>query len=304
MNHPAPIKATDDSILVGTLATSPDAYGVWVADGEGDIPWDKFLDTAAAGGYSMVELGPMGYLPTDPNQLKDELAKRSLGLTGGYVTGLLHEWDGRVAARAELREVGALTAAAGATHLVLLARTTRGPMGRRGLAGNDWYAMVQAIQEAGRLVRDEFGLTMVYHPHIGLAVETAAETERLVEETHGDVALCLDVGHFAYPGDDPVAFYKRHAPIIQYLHLRDLDPAVRDDAVATNKDFWSAVHGGLFCEPGTGVVDFAGLVAAARDAKFTGPVVVERSLYAQPHNVSAETAARAHKYFSAAGFGG
>lgn len=304
MNHPAPIKTTDETILVGTLATSPDAYGVWVADGEGDIPWAKFLDTAAAGGYSMVELGPMGYLPTDANQLKDELAKRALGLTGGYVTGLLHDWEGRVQARKELREVAALTAAAGARHLVLLARTTRGPAGRRALAGNDWHDMVQGIKDAHRMVRDEYGLSVVYHPHIGLAVETAAETERLVEDTNGDVPLCLDVGHFAYPGDDPVAFFRRHAPVIQYLHLRDLDPAVRDDAVATNKDFWGAVHAGLFCEPGTGVVDFAGLVAAAREAAFKGPVVVERSLYAQPHDVSAETAARAHAFFSAAGFGG
>lgn len=304
MNHPAPIKATDDTQLVGTLATSPDAYGVWVADGEGDIPWPQFLDTAAAGGYSMVELGPMGYLPSDPSRLRDELAKRSLGLTGGYVTGLLHHWDGRAEARAELREVAALTSAAGARHLVLLARTTRGPAGRRALAGNDWHAMVDGIKEADRLVREEFGLTVVYHPHIGLAVETRAETERLIADTDGKLALCLDVGHFAYPGDDPVAFFRRHAERIAYLHLRDLDPAVRDDAVANNKDFWAAVHGGIFCEPGDGVVDFAGLVAACRDANFTGPVVVERSLHAQPHDVSAETAARAHRYFSAAGFGG
>jgi inosose dehydratase len=154
------------------------------------------------------------------------------------------------------------------------------------------------------MARGEFGLTTVYHPHIGLAVETAAETERLVSDTHGDIPLCLDVGHFAYPGDDPVAFYRRYAGVVKYLHLRDLDPSVRDDAVATNKDFWGAVFGGLFCEPGTGVVDFDGLVAAARDARFDGPVVVERSLYAQPHDVSAATAARAHGFFRNKGFGG
>ena len=67
---------------------------------------------------------------------------------------------------------------------------------------------------------------------------------------------------------------------------------------------WGAVFGGLFCEPGAGIVDFDGLVSAARDARFDGPVVVERSLYAQPHDVSAETAARAHRFFSARGFGG
>ncbi|MGE0666881.1 MAG: sugar phosphate isomerase/epimerase family protein [Sphingomonadales bacterium] len=304
MNHPAPVSGTDDKRLVGILATSPDAYGVWVANGEGDIPWDRFLDTAASGGYTSIEMGPPGYLPADPARLRDELGKRSLSLTGGYVVGMLHDRDGRAEAWKELREVGALSAAAGAEYLVLLARTSRGPKGRNPLEGDDWRRMVDGVREADRIARGEFGLTTVYHPHIGLAVETAAETERLVAETGGDVGLCLDVGHFAYPGDDPVAFYRQYAGVVKYLHLRDLDPAVRDDAVATNKDFWGAVFGGLFCEPGTGIVDFDGLVAAAHEARFDGPVVVERSLYAQPHEVSAETAARAHRFFSAKGFGG
>lgn len=304
MNHPAPVEAQDKHVLVGTLATSPDAYGVWVANGEGDIPWNRFLDTAASGGYGAVEMGPPGYLPTDPARLRDELGARSLTLTGGYVTGALHLAEGRAEAWKELREVGALSAAAGARYLVLLARTTRGSKGRIPLEGQDWHRMVDGIREADRLVRGEFGLTTVYHPHIGLAVETAAETERLVADTNGDIALCLDVGHFAYPGDDPVAFYRRYSGVVKYLHLRDLDPAVRDDAIATNKDFWGAVFGGLFAEPGAGVVDFDGLVAAAREARFDGPAVVERSLHAQPHDVSAETAARAHRFFSAKGFGG
>ncbi len=304
MNHPAAMSMAETESPVGVLATSPDAYGVWVANGEGDIPWNRFLDTAASGGYTSVEMGPPGYLPTDPARLRDELDRRSLTLTGGYVTGMLHDRDGRAEAWKELREVGALSAAAGATYLVLLARTTRGPNGRNPLEGADWHRMVDGIREADRLVRGEFGLTTVYHPHIGLAVETAAETERLVADTGGQIPLCLDVGHFAYPGDDPVAFYRQYAGVVKYLHLRDLDPAVRDDAVATGKDFWGAVFAGLFCEPGQGVVDFDGLVTAAREAGFDGPAVVERSLHAQPHEVSAETAARAHRFFAARGFGG
>ena len=290
--------------LVGTLATSPDAYGVWVADGEGDIPAAMFLDTAASGGYGMIELGPPGYLPTDPGQLRDELEARELSLSGGYVTGLFHEGAGLEEALDEVRQIGALTSAVGSKYLVLLARGEQGPDGRVPLGPDDWRAMVEGIKQADRLAREEFGLTAVYHPHIGLAVETEAETERLVEDTDGEIALCLDVGHFAYPGDDPVAFFKRHAARIPYLHLRDLDPGIRDSAIAEKKDFWGAVYDGLFCEPGAGVVDFAGLASAAREAGFNGPVVVERSLYAQPHAVSAETAARAHAFFSDVGFGG
>ncbi len=37
-------------------------------------PYTRFLDEVAASGYQWIELGPFGYLPTDPTQLSDELA--------------------------------------------------------------------------------------------------------------------------------------------------------------------------------------------------------------------------------------
>ena len=67
------------------LGTAPDSWGVWFADDPAQVPWRQYLDEAAAAGYRWTELGPYGYLPTDPGQLRDELASRDLTLTGGTV---------------------------------------------------------------------------------------------------------------------------------------------------------------------------------------------------------------------------
>ena len=49
------------------LGTAPDSWGVWFPDDPKQVPWHRFLDEAAAAGYTAVELGPFGYLPPTPN---------------------------------------------------------------------------------------------------------------------------------------------------------------------------------------------------------------------------------------------
>jgi len=67
-----------------TIATAPCSWGVWYADGTpSGTPYPLFLDQAAASGYKALELGPAGYLPTDPAILKNELDARGLSLCAG-----------------------------------------------------------------------------------------------------------------------------------------------------------------------------------------------------------------------------
>ncbi len=55
-------------------------------------PYTRFLDEVAASGYQWIELGPFGYLPTDPpKQLSYELAARNLKLSAGTVFEHLHQ---------------------------------------------------------------------------------------------------------------------------------------------------------------------------------------------------------------------
>ena len=80
------------TILVGS---APDSWGVWFPDDPNQTPYTRFLDEVAASGYEWIELGPFGYLPTDPKQLSDELAARNLKLSAGTVFEHLHQYEVR-----------------------------------------------------------------------------------------------------------------------------------------------------------------------------------------------------------------
>ena len=80
------------TILVGS---APDSWGVWFPEDPIQTPYTRFLDEVAASGYKWIELGPFGYLPTDPKQLSDELASRDLKLSAGTVFEHLHQYESR-----------------------------------------------------------------------------------------------------------------------------------------------------------------------------------------------------------------
>jgi inosose dehydratase len=69
------------------LGSCPDSWGVWFADDPLQTPWHRFFDEQADVDCKWVELGPYGYLPTDPSRLAEELHKRGLKAEG--VTGFV-----------------------------------------------------------------------------------------------------------------------------------------------------------------------------------------------------------------------
>ena len=73
------------------IANAAVSWGIRFADNPTNAPWAKVVDEIAAAGYRWIELGPIGYLPQDPAQLADELAKRQLSLIGGCLQEPLHD---------------------------------------------------------------------------------------------------------------------------------------------------------------------------------------------------------------------
>ncbi len=66
------------------IATCPCSWGVFWADGTpSNVPYGVFLDQAAQSGYTGLELGPVGYLPTDREALDAELNSRGLKARAG-----------------------------------------------------------------------------------------------------------------------------------------------------------------------------------------------------------------------------
>jgi len=102
------------------IGTAPDSWGVWFPEDPQQTTWERFLDEATVAGYTRIELGPYGFLPTDPHQLRDELAKRDLTLTAGTIFEHLHRPDSWDSTWADVSASASLTAAMGAKHLVVI----------------------------------------------------------------------------------------------------------------------------------------------------------------------------------------
>ena len=105
------------TILIGN---APCSWGVEFAKDERNPAWTTVLDECAEAGYRGIELGPVGFMPEDPDVLGPALESRNLALIGGVVFRAFHDpekWEDTL--DGSVRTCKALKAH-GARHLVLI----------------------------------------------------------------------------------------------------------------------------------------------------------------------------------------
>jgi inosose dehydratase len=294
------------------LGSCPDSWGVWFADDPLQPPWPRFLDELAAAGYEWLELGPYGYLPTNPARLADEVAARGLRVAAGTVGGhsALHDPDAYAGILAATRDVAALTAATGAQHLVFVPvpgyRDDRTGAFRHDpeLDPDEWATMTAAIDRIGRVVAEEYGLRLDFHPHADYHVETQAQTERFLADTDPRfVSLCLDTGHLAYRRADVPAIVRAYPDRIGYVHIKQMDPEIVARAERDGLAFGQAVALGASCEPPAGVPDVPSVLSALSELDTDLFVVVEQDMYPVDFDVPLPIATRTRAYLNSEGLG-
>lgn len=151
------------------LGSAPDSWGVWFPDHPQQTTGTRFLDEIAEAGYHWMELGPYGFLPTDPSQLADELAARDLHVSAGTVGGAFHKKDELEALTQEALRVAKLAAAVGGKYLVLLPAMYRDLLSGdyledKTLDTEGWKQFIRSCEEVSRAVQQETGLRAVFHP--------------------------------------------------------------------------------------------------------------------------------------------
>lgn len=290
------------------LGTAPDSWGVWFPDDPKQVPWHRFLDEAAAAGYTAVELGPFGYLPTNPERLRDELGRRGLTLTGATAGTALHRGpDALAAALQECRQVAALLAAMDAPYLITLPAMytdlhTGELLEPAELTAGQWTTLGDGHSELGRILLDESGVRQMFHPHADAHVDDDARTARFLELTDPEtVSLCLDTGHIAYAGGDNRAIVARHPERIGYVHLKSVAPAVVAKVRAEGMSFARAVQLGAMVEPAAGEPDMPALLADLNALGVPLTAIVEHDLYPTPPGVPLPIATRTHRYYAGCG---
>lgn len=304
---------TDSSPRRLLLGSCPDSWGVWFDDDPKQTPWDRFLDELAGVGYEWLELGPYGYLPTDPAHLRDELDKRGLKVAGGTMHGLsgLHRADEFAAILDKTRKVAELTAAMGAEHVIFVPvpgyrdDNTGAYLEPAELDADAWKQLVTATNELGKAISEEWGVRLQFHPHADSHVETQDQTERFLDETDPRyVNLCLDTGHLAYRHADIPSLIRSYPSRIGYVHIKQMDPDIVAKAEAQGLAFGQAVAMGASCEPPKGLPNIPSVVEALSELDAELFVVVEQDMYPVDFDVPKPIAQRTRTYLRGVGVDG
>lgn len=292
------------------IGNAPCSWGVEFADDARNPPWRQVLADCAAAGYRGIELGPVGFMPEDPGLLGATLAENGLTLIGGVVFRPFHDpaqWDAVIDAAS--RTCKALVAH-GARHLVLIDSISprRAPTAGRAEAAEqmgaaEWRAFRDRIATVARMGTEDYGLTVAIHAHAAGFIDFEPELERLLDEVDDSILrICFDTGHHSYAGFDPVAFMRRHIGRISYVHFKDINPVVKADAIASGTGFYDACGQGIFCNLGTGDVDFPGVRQILLDAGFSGWCTVEQDCDPLLDVSPIDDARKNRAYLSAIGF--
>ena len=139
----------------------------------------------------------------------------------------------------------------------------------------EWTRLCEGLDRLGALAASR-GFRLCYHHHMGTVVQTAAETEYLMEHTTpGRVWLCYDTGHFTFAGEDPVAVLKKYADRVGHVHLKDMRLPVVKQARDEGWSFLQAVRNGAFTVPGDGGVQFDEVFRVLAASGYQGWLLVE-----------------------------
>jgi inosose dehydratase len=270
------------------FASAPDSWGVLDYPGPSwEQPYEKMLDEMVDAGYTGTELGPYGYFPTDPDVLRPQLEKRRLKLLGSFVPVRMGDLHAGAAVIERIRKVGNLLSVLKAPFLVLADDQTPERNAFSGRAYDAGCPTLDAKQwkHVGKIVADaenvaqEFGLDLVFHPHVATHVETTEECERFFDATsHTGIGLCLDTGHCAYARGDSARESEKYKDKLRLVHIKDCDQKVLAEARHNKWTFEEAIEHKVFTIIGQGSIDFPTFFRTLQRNDYSSWMVVEQDV--------------------------
>jgi inosose dehydratase len=273
------------------IANAPCSWGALEFELEGkSLGFEQVLAEMVETGYAGTELGDWGFMPSTPIELNKVLSEKNLQLLGAFVpVALVKEATHPAGIELALKTAGLMFAAGYKNAFIVLA-DENGSVEERtknagritpemGLTDDQWQTFATGAEKVAKAVKEKYGMRTVFHHHCGGYVETPQEVAKLMELTDPNLlGLCLDMGHYAFGGGDPVKALEKYYERIWHVHFKDFDPKVGKEARENQYDYFKSVGEGVFCELGKGNVDFQTIVNILNKKGYNGWIVVEQDV--------------------------
>ena len=255
------------------IAGAPISWGVCEVPGWGyQLHPDRVLREMRAVGLTATELGPDGFLPSDPAAMANVLSRYGLQAVGGFTPLLLH-----VPAHDPVPGVHSILdgyAATAAKVLVLSAATGADGYDTRPQLDDDGWQTLLSNLDRLTAVAAERGVLAVLHPHVGTMIENGHDVQLVLDGS--SISLCLDTGHLLIGGSDPALLAQQAPERIAHLHLKDVDSTMAAKVRAGRLTYSEAVMQGVYRPLGTGDVDVTAIVGHLRSHGYDGWYTLEQ----------------------------
>ncbi|MBL6834997.1 MAG: TIM barrel protein [Candidatus Nanopelagicales bacterium] len=263
------------SDMLSRVAGAPITWGADASAG-----WGYLMDPARVmsemreAGLSATELGPDGFLPSDPQELKDFVAGYGMSMVGGFVPAILYQDKDMDADVQYFERASDQLAEAGASNVVLGPRSNYdGYDTEIDMDDDQWEVFLRNLRRF-QDITEKRGLQTALHPHWGMAISRQNQVDRLLNSC--DVGMCVDAGHLFLSGVDPLQVVKDAGDRVLHVHIKDLTNEMAEKVRSGEVPFRQATIDGMFVPAGSGDVDLAGIIRHLEGRGYQGWYVLEQ----------------------------
>ena len=257
----------------------------WTNDDMPDLgkenTFEQCVSEMALAGFTGSEVG--NKYPKDPEVLKKALELRGVEICNQWFSSFLitkpfEEVEKEFRAQLTfLKAMGAKVIGASEQSYSVQGQMDTPVFGHKyEMNDEEWDTFCTGMNKLGKIAKEEYGIALTFHHHMGTVVQSLAEVDRMMENTDPEyVSLLFDTGHFTYCGEDPLAVVKKYVHRIKHVHLKDIRPEVVEQVKKENMSFLAGVRAGAFTIPGDGCINYDPIFKVLEDAGYEGYMVVE-----------------------------
>ena len=257
----------------------------WTNDDMPDLgkenTFEQCVSEMALAGFTGSEVG--NKYPKDPEVLKKALELRGVEICNQWFSSFLitkpfEEVEKEFRAQLTfLKAMGAkVIGASEQSHSVQGQMDTPVFGHKYEMNDEEWDTFCTGMNKLGKIAKEEYGIALTFHHHMGTVVQSLAEVDRMMENTDPEyVSLLFDTGLFTYCGEDPLEVVKKYVHRIKHVHLKDIRPEVVEQVKKENMSFLAGVRAGAFTIPGDGCINYDPIFKVLEDAGYEGYMVVE-----------------------------